>query len=161
MTKKDLLHLLVMRARANGFELRNWYKAKIEREWPGAETALQTLASGHRYYALLFSHEFARAFWSQGTQMQFVVPTQHFIRLNAKGQQVTVTRKAYTRRTLKPNAWKYHLREMAADPDAIHYIRRFLVTHEELHAHRSGPKAVHKDSGPAELNSEIKQGRDS
>ena len=96
MTKKDLLHLLVMRARANGFELRRWYKSKIEREWPGLDAALQTLATGHRYYALLFSHEFARAFWKQGTQMQIVVPTQHFTRLNAKGQRVTVTRKAYT-----------------------------------------------------------------
>jgi hypothetical protein len=145
MTKKDLLHLLVMRARANGFELRKWYKSKIDDEWPGAEGALQSLAHGHRYYALLFSHEFARAFWKQGTQMQFVVPTQHFTRLNAKGQRVTVTRKAYTRRTLKPNAWKYHLREMAASPEALHYIRRFLVTHEELHSQRSGAKAIQKD----------------
>jgi hypothetical protein len=145
MTKKDLLHLLVMRARANGFELRKWYKSKIDDEWPGADYALEALASGHRYYALLFSHEFARAFWKQGTQIQFVVPTQHFIRLNAKGERVTVTRKAYTRRTLKPNAWKYHLREMAATPDAMHYIRRFLVTHEELHHQRSSPKPVHRD----------------
>ena len=150
MTKKDLLHLLVMRARANGFELRKWYKSKIDDEWPGADAALQSLAHGHRYYALLFSHEFARAFWKQGTQMQFVVPTQHFTRLNAKGQRVTVTRKAYTRRTLKPNAWKYHLREMAASQEALHYIRRFLVTHEELHSQRSGPKPVQKDSEGAE-----------
>ncbi|HTY85224.1 MAG TPA: hypothetical protein VMB19_13455 [Silvibacterium sp.] len=145
MTKRDLLHLLVMRAHANGFELRKWYKSKIEREWPGTDAALQMLASGHRYYALLFSHDFARAFWKQGTQMQFVVPTQQFTRLNAKGQRVTVTRKAYTRRTLKPNAWKYHLREMAASQEALHYIRRFLVTHEELHAQRSGPKSVPRD----------------
>jgi hypothetical protein len=153
MTKKDLLHLLVMRARTNGFELRKWYKSKIDNEWPGTDTALQSLASGHRYYSLLFSHEFARAFWKQGTQIQFVVPTQQFTRLNAKGQRVTVTRKAYTRRTLKPNAWKYHLREMAVSPEALHYIRRFLVTHEELHAQRSGPKSVQRDTGDAELGS--------
>lgn len=153
MTKKDLLHLLVMRARANGFELRRWYKSKIENEWHGSDAALQTLASGHRYYALLFSHEFARAFWKQGTQIQFVVPTQQFTRLNAKGQRVTITRKAYTRRTLRANAWKYHLREMAASQEALHYIRRFLVTHEELHAQRSGPKSIHKDSGEAERGS--------
>ena len=144
-----------MHARANGFDLRRWYRSKIESEWHGAEAALQTLASGHRYYALLFSHEFARAFWKQGTQIQFVVPTQHFTRLNAKGQRVTVTRKAYTRRTLKPNAWKYHLREMAATQEALHYIRRFLVTHEELHAQRSGPKPIPREAGATEHGSEF------
>ena len=153
MTKKDILRLLVMRAHANGFELRRWYKSKVEHQWPGLEEALQKLASGHCYYVLLFSHEFARAFWKQGTQIQFVVPTQHFTRLNAKGERVTVTRKAYTRRTLKPNAWKYHLREMAASPEALHYIRRFLVTHEELDAQRRGPKSVHRDAGEAQLGS--------
>jgi hypothetical protein len=155
MTKKDLLQLLVMRARTNGFDLRGWYKSKIESDWHGLEAALETLASGHRYYALLFSHEFARAFWKHGTQIQFVVPTQHFTRLNAKGQRVTVTRKAYTRRTLKPNAWKYHLREMATSQEALHYIRRFLVTHEELHAQRSGPKSVSKETECGERGPEL------
>ena len=154
MTKKDLLHLLLMQARANGFELRRWYKSKIESEWHGADEALCTLATSHRYYALLFSHEFARAFWKQGTQIQFVVPTQQFTRLNAKGQRVTVTRKAYTRRTLKPNAWKYHLREMAATQEPLQYIRRFLVTHEELHAQRNGAKPVHSQIGDEDFESE-------
>jgi hypothetical protein len=140
MTRKELLHLLVMQARANGFELRKWYQSKIEREWISPDAAMRTLAAGQRYYSLLFSHEFAQAFWRQGTQMQFVVPTQQFQRLNAKGKIITVTRKAYTRRTLKPDAWKYHLREMAATEEPLRYIRRFLVTHEELHAQRSASK---------------------
>ena len=153
MTKKEILHLLVLQARANGFELRKWYQAKIEREWTDSRTAMGTLASGHRYYALLFSHEFAQAFWRQGTQMQFVVPTQHFTRRNASGQLVTVTRKAYTRRTLKPDAWKYHLREMAACEEPLRYIRRFLVTHEELHAQRSGPKPPGSEAVDSDLES--------
>jgi hypothetical protein len=154
MTRKELLHLLVLQARANGFELRKWYQSKIEREWTDSKAAMATLASGNRYYALLFSHEFAQAFWRQGTQMQFVVPTQHFTRLNARGQVVTVTRKAYTRRTLKPDAWKYHLREMAACEEPLRYIRRFLVTHEELHAQRNRPKSVNSETADSDLESE-------
>jgi len=153
MTKKELLHLLVLQARANGFELRKWFQSKIDRQWTGPEAAIVTLASGNRYYALLFSHEFAQAFWRQGTQMQFVVPTQHFTRLNARGQMVTVTRKAYTRRTLKPDAWKYHLREMAASGDPLRYIRRFLVTHEELHAQRTGAKPPDWELADTDLES--------
>ena len=137
MTRKELLNLLVLQARANGFELRKWYQSKIERQWTSPEAAIATLASGNRYYALLFSHEFAQAFWRQGTQMQFVVPTQHFTRRNASGQLVTVTRKAYTRRTLKPDAWKYHLREMAAHDEPLRYIRRFLVTQEDVSQSKS------------------------
>jgi hypothetical protein len=153
MTRNDLIHLLVMQARANGFELRNWYQSKIDRHWTSQQAAIETLGSGHRYYALLFSHDFARSFWKPGTQIQFVVPTQHFSRLNAKGQRIAVTRKAYTRRTLKPNAWKYHLRQMAACEEPLSYIRRFLVTHEELRAHRSGPKPVESEDEDAQLES--------
>ena len=153
MTRKDLLHLLVMQARANGFELRRWYQSKIDRHWTTQQAAITTLATGQRYYALLFSHEFAQAFWKQGTQIQFVVPTQQFFRLNTKGQRVMVTRKAYTRRTLKPNAWKYHLREMAACEEPLRYIRRFLVTHEELRAQRSSPR--HIEDEDVELESGI------
>jgi len=153
MTKRNLIHLLVLQARTNGFEFRKWFQSKIDRLWTSPEAAIATLASGNRYYALLFSHEFAQAFWKQGTQMQFVVPTQHFTRLNARGQIVTVTRKAYTRRTLKPDAWKYHLREMAACEEPLRYIRRFLVTHEELHAQRSGPKLADTKTEDIELES--------
>ena len=151
MTRKEFLHLLVLQARANGFELRKWFQSKIERQWTSPEAAIVTLASGNRYYALLFSHEFAQAFWKQGTQMQFVVPTQHFTRLNARGQMVTVTRKAYTRRTLKPDAWKYHLREMAASEEPLRYIRRFLVTHEELHAQRNSSESTDGEGPDFEL----------
>ena len=138
MTKIELLRLLVLQARANGFDLRAWFQTKIAREWPGGDHAVEALASGHRYYALLFSHEFAKHFWKQGEQIQFVVPTQSFSRLNSRGEMITINRKAYTRRTLKPHAWRYHLREMATFEEPLRYIRRFLVTQEELHLQRIG-----------------------
>jgi hypothetical protein len=93
---------------------------------------LDTLSSGHRYYALLFSHDFAQAFWKPGEQMQFTVPAREFLRLNARGETICVQRKAYTRRTLKPNAWRYHLREMADADEPLRYIRKFLITEEEV-----------------------------
>lgn len=138
MTRKELLHLLVLQARANGFEFRKWYKAKIGSEWTAADAAIETLSSGGRYYTLLFSHEFARHFWKPGRQMQFVVPTQEFKQLNRNGEEITVVRKAYTRRTMRGNSWEYHLREMAAVEEPLNYIRRFLITEEEIAAQRSG-----------------------
>ena len=150
MTRKELLRLIVLQARANGFELRSWFQSSVSREWPGTEAAVEILASGRRYYALLFSHEFARHFWKQGEQIQFVVPTQRFSRVNARGEVISVTRKAYTRRTLKANAWQYHLRQMATFEEPLRYIRRFLVTNEELQLQRVGsdhPAALEEESG--------------
>lgn len=138
MTRRELLRLLVLQARTNGFEFRRWYQAKIGDKWTNADAALETLSNGNRYYALLFSHEFARHFWMPGRQMQFVVPTREFKRLNPRGEEITVVRKAYTRRTLRGHSWEYHLREMAATEEPLRYIRRFLVTEEELAAQNSG-----------------------
>jgi hypothetical protein len=39
---------------------------------------------------------------------------------------VQVTRKPFTRRTIKPDVWKYHLRQMANADDPIEYLCRFL-----------------------------------
>lgn len=149
MTRKDLLRLLLLQARMNGFAFRSWYQNRIDREWTTPDAAIARLATGGTYYALLFSHEFAQAFWKKGAQMQFVVPTQKFQRKNAKGETVTVTRKAYTRRTVKADAWKYHLREMAAVEEPLRYIRRFLATHEELHAQRAGIDLLDQENPPA------------
>jgi hypothetical protein len=131
MTRKELLHALVLQARANGFDYRAWFQSKVGLEWAGIDACIDTLATEKRYYALLFSHDFAQHFWKQGEQMQFVVPTHSFSRLNARGETIVVNRKAYTRRTLKPNAWRYHLREMATFEEPLRYIRRFLITAEK------------------------------
>ena len=138
MTRKELIRLLVLQARANGFEFRKWYQSKIDPKWTTADAAVETLSSGSRYYALLFSHQFARHFWKPGKQLQFLVPSQEFTRLNRRGEQIKVVRQAYTRRTMRGNSWDYHLRQMAAMEEPLRYIRRFLVTEEEVEAQRSG-----------------------
>jgi hypothetical protein len=132
MTRKEVLTLLVLLARRNGFEFRKWYRSKIQLPWVDFESAIGELADQHRYYTLLFSHDFARCFWKQGTQMSFIVPAQEYTARGRDGKPVTVRRKAYTRRTNRPDTWLYHLREMAAAEDPLRYIRRFLITQEEI-----------------------------
>jgi hypothetical protein len=132
MTRIHMLHLLVSQARANGFELRHWYQNNIAADWSGTEEAISFLASGSRYFALVFSHEFARAFWQPGAQMNFVVPSATYSRMNGRGQVVTINRKPFTRRTIKADVWKYHLRQMAVSDDPLRYLKRFLPMHEDL-----------------------------
>ena len=126
MNRLDLLRLLVNQAQFNGFEFRRWFHAHIRPLWPGAEQALILLASEGRYYSLLFSHDFAKCFWRTGALISFSVPSITYPRVNSRGEIVQVTRKPFTRRTIKPDVWKYHLRQMAAADDPIAYLCRFL-----------------------------------
>lgn len=132
MTNRELLRIVILHARANGFEFRKWFRAQTESSWTSLDDAVDLLASGKRYYSLLFSHEFASHFWRQGSQISFVVPAVEYTRRDKQGKEVVIQRKAFTRRTLKADAWRYHLREMAAADDPLRYIRRFMVTSEAL-----------------------------
>jgi len=136
MTRKETLHVLISQAHANGFEFRRWYVANVSQNWPGAEEAVTLLNSEGRFYALVFSHDFARAFWKKGAMMNFIVPSATYSRLNGKGEVVTINRKPFTRRTIKADVWKYHLRQMAVTDDPIRYLKRFLPTHEDLQSCR-------------------------
>lgn len=132
MTRNEMLHMLLSQAYANGFDFRRWFQTNIFPEWPGAEEAISLLTTGGRYYALVFSHDFARAFWQKGAQMNFIVPGATYSRMNGKGQVVTIKRKPFTRRTIKADVWKYHLRQMSVSEDPLRYLKRFLPTHEDL-----------------------------
>jgi hypothetical protein len=132
MTRFELLQLLVSQARANGFEFRRWYTSKLGLPWKNARQAVETLVSERRYYALLFSHEFASSFWKAGELMTFQVPTQTFTRKMADGTIGTVSRKGYTRRSTREDAWLYHLRELAAAEEPLRYMRRYLRVEDEL-----------------------------
>ena len=137
MTRQELLRIVIRQARTNGFQFRKWYLAAIDPSWNSFDDAVDLLAQGRRYYSLLFAHEFARAFWKQGSQISFVVPAATYTRRDKEGQIVTVSRKPFTRRTLKADVWKYHLREMAAHDEPLRYIRRFLVIEGDVQQTKS------------------------
>ena len=131
MNRIELLRLLLNQAQFNGFEFRHWFQFNIQPEWPGTERAIAILASEGRHYGLLFSHEFAQCFWRTGTSISFRVPSITYPRVNGKGEVVQVTRKPFTRRTTKPDVWKYHLRQMADAGDPIAYLCRFLPAQDQ------------------------------
>ncbi|HET7346032.1 MAG TPA: hypothetical protein VFJ10_01800 [Acidobacteriaceae bacterium] len=135
MTRGELIRMVILRARAHGFEFRKWYESNIEPEWKDLNHAIAVLEQGRRYYALLFSHEFARNFWKKGTQISFMLPSREYTRLDKSGKIVTVRRKAFTRRTSRSTSntiWQYHLEQMAVWEEPLRYIRRFILTEEEL-----------------------------
>jgi hypothetical protein len=132
MTRVELIRLLVGQARANGFGFRKWYTGKLGRPWVDARKAIEDLAAERRYYALLFSHEFASHFWKAGSLITFQVPEQTFKRRMADGTIKTVRRKAYTRRSAREDVWRYHLSELAVAEEPLRYMRRYLRVSEDL-----------------------------
>ncbi len=132
MTRFELLQLLLGQARTNGFEFRRWYTTRLGLPWTSTRQSIEILAAERRYYSLLFSHEFAQSFWKAGQRITFIVPKQTFQRTKPDGTVGTVTRKAYTRRSGREDAWKYHLRELAMAEEPLRYMRRYLRVEEEI-----------------------------
>ena len=132
MTRFEILRLLLAQARSNGFEFRRWYTTRLQLPWENTRQATEMLAAERRYYALLFSHEFARHFWKPGAQMTFLVPPQTFLRTKPDGTVASVTRKGYVRRTGRQDAWKYHLKELAGAEEPLRYMRRYLRIEDEM-----------------------------
>jgi hypothetical protein len=131
MTRLELLTIVVGRARSNGFEFRRWYTSRLGVPWISAEAALALLDQQRRYYALLFSHEFALTFWKPGVDITFSVPPQVFQRVLPGGKVGTVSRKGFIRRSARADAWRYHLRQMALAEEPLRYLRRYLNVEED------------------------------
>ena len=132
MTRTELLQLAIAQARTQGFNLRRWYVARLEADWHGLDAAVDTLASQRRYYALLFSHDFACSFWKAGSDMSLLMPESSFPRIRKDGTVMVVSRRGYRRRRVRDDAWRFHLREMAIQDEPLRYIRRFVRVEEEL-----------------------------
>ena len=148
MTRLELLTIVVGRARSNGFEFRRWYTSRLGLPWISAEAALTLLDQQRRYYALLFSHDFAHAFWKAGEEITFAVPAQTFQRPMPDGTIQTVQRKGFIRRSARRDAWRYHLREMALAEEPLRYLRKYLNVEEDLSEEIQMAKA--EETGPAD-----------
>jgi hypothetical protein len=139
MVRKEMLRLLLNQAQFNGFEFRRWFQSQVHPVWPGAEQALTLLSAEGRHYTLLFSHDFVRCFWRSGARMSFLVPSMTYPRINSQGEVMQVTRKPYTRRTIKADVWRYHLSRMAVAEDPIDYLCRFLPAQDQIMLRGSQP----------------------
>ncbi|MHB8302415.1 MAG: hypothetical protein ACYDC6_06185 [Acidobacteriaceae bacterium] len=152
MTRVELLRVLIRQAKLNGFEFRKWYASRMTLPWESFEAAVKTISEERRYYGLLFSHDFAQFFWRTGSKMAFVVPNTSFTRVSKDGSTKVVQRSGHTRRTVKADAWRYHLKQMAAADDPLRYIRRFLLIEEDLVAIQSVSDEEDSSAGTGTLD---------
>lgn len=152
MTRKLLLQHLVHQAHANGFAFRHWFRAATALPWTSAEDALAWLSEGSRAHLLLFSHTFARAFFRGGERLRYIQPSVTYQRLGRDGTPQSIQRRAHSKRSNRDDTWRYHLREMAAAPEPLRYIRRFLLFEETLaESNTTDLSCAEPQSPPTEL----------
>ncbi len=142
LTRVDLLRLVLQQARQNGFHFRRWYIHRLGLPWTTTDAAIDHLSRERRYYALLFSHDFAQSFWRPGGDLALEMPAQTFVRRRPDGTSTSVQRQPYLRRRTQTNAWKYHLQQMSLAEDPLRYLRRFIRVQEDLAPDPSHLKVV-------------------
>lgn len=89
---------------------------------------------------LLFSHNFARAFFREGERIRFIQPALAYQRIGPNGTVKSVQRRAHTRQSNREDVWLYHLREMATADEPLRYIRRYLLLEETMHDAQQLPR---------------------
>lgn len=149
MTRLDLLKILIGQARVNGFDFRQWYTRCLRLPWKGPNAAITVLASHRHYYSLLFHHDFAQSFWKAGETITFQVPEQSFERRMPDGSIRTIHRKNFMRRSARPDAWRYHLSQMALAEEPLRYMRKYLRVEEELMEDQETVADISASIGPA------------
>ena len=96
MTNEEIIKKAIEKAEENGFKT-NWHRDSI---WTQDEVYGQIHSHNNGLHALIFSHDFAKAFWGDWN-------TKFFKSFN------------------KPH-WQYRLQQMVLKKDPIKYLKQFL-----------------------------------
>lgn len=81
----------------------------------------QVALSLHNYH-IIFSHDFAKAFWQYTTE-RIDVPSSTFETYKSTHP---IARKGYTMTRKRGRSWKWHLQQMVLEADPIRYLEQFL-----------------------------------
>lgn len=132
MTRVELLRIVIGRAHENGFDFKRWYITCLREPWENTDMALKVVESQRRYYALLFHHEFAQAFWKKGETLTIHIAAQAFERVMPDGSTKIVERKAHVQRKGRAGGWQHYLMQMALQEEPLRYVRRFVNVEDEI-----------------------------
>ena len=116
MTDKEILQKAIEKAEGNGFDLIKYTGVKIENV--SKELIAGAFIRNKEHYNLIFSHDFAKAFWgNEAMEIKYYTETG-----NANTNRLL---DFHTRKTciLK---WAYHLQQMVLEKEPLKYIEKFL-----------------------------------
>ena len=98
MNNKEILQKAIEKAGKNGYQIPSF-------NWNWDEIYVYLLDEKDSAKLIIFSHDFAKAFWGEGIKMIYVVFADELI----------------------PNiSWEYHLSKMVLEPEPLKYLENFL-----------------------------------
>ena len=107
MTNKQILKKVTEKAVKNGYKktyIRDWFAKNFGK---GEDFKYQYL-----YYAIIFSHDFAKAFWGEG-----IVKTDNIKDLFNEEKVIAI---------MTMISWQYHLQQMVLEKEPLKYLEQFL-----------------------------------
>ncbi len=113
MKPEKILRKAIEKAVKNGYKdtygyLNGWRKRYLQ-------SYMSSVISSKDYYRIIFSHQFAKAFWGEDNCI-FV-----------KGQGVyPIPAKDATQNVADLKIWEFHLQQMVLEKDPLKYLERFL-----------------------------------
>jgi hypothetical protein len=105
LSQEDKLKVIIQKAMRNGWKHMGMRMALYDKVLKYTEIEWNTLYESEGYFALIFSHDFAKAFWKN---------TNHLGEIG-KGNDFD-------------NGWLFHLKELAItpEPERIDYLYKFI-----------------------------------
>jgi len=114
MTSKQILKKAIEKAVKNG-----WKMARKRVDYNTLGWKIDIKDKG--YYVIIFSNDFAKAFWGEGELLREVV----YPEVKIVTETASATHGWYT--LLLPEvAWEYHLQRMILEEKPLKYIEKFL-----------------------------------
>ncbi len=151
MTNKQILKAVIEKAYKNG-----WGKGVDSQrlDWVIAHDV--RFMEYQYWYSIIFSHDFAKAFWGGGSYRYFVRDNpwrnrKHYIIIAGRGAKQEVSKEEYDKnikqseqdsldafsnnlrrsyktysKDVKEYSWQYHLQQMVLETEPLKYLEKFL-----------------------------------
>ena len=113
MTNKEILESAIRKAHKNNWKIND--ELVDDTDFQGLDKIKISTSNWEGYYryndtSLIFSHDFAKAFWGDKDSYRNVI---------ASGRKLTNTQATQ-------KAWKFHLQQMGLEENPIKYLEKFL-----------------------------------
>jgi hypothetical protein len=113
MTNFDILEKAIKQTKLNGYKGRPYYHIDNE--------TLEDLLFDCSYTDIIFSHDFAKAFWGE----EVLSEVREYPIVEKDGKEI-IGDKPILAMTVEFPAWQFHLQQMVLEVEPVKYLEKFL-----------------------------------
>ena len=136
MKDTEILKRVIKKAVKNGYKLPEAYEAIFYELDIGYDRMDELWWRSKGYYGLIFSHDFAKAFWGEDVwviehnKRKPMVPGMETKDISVYKAENDPGKPKYSwqRHTKHPRTWEIMLKEMAGEEDPLKYLESFLIS---------------------------------